>query len=349
MQKAFPQSYKRRTLSIDEGQLYLRQEQIALEVTHVTYREAVTNQEMQAPRWRKTSSFSTSMPVTRIPIDGLWRCLCPSIDAIAITSSRHHIVPPSRCRNGSRNPARIRTQPFHASARRDGWMGDAAKSISGFFSPSFQAKSSSAAIKTNASSQAPATTSPETGPTPHAPAEPPSLEVPTDAPSQRGPISLTRSVSLSEAAADTSSQSSRVPPSRVIPELVSSKADSLPRKVDLPWHPFDDVPIMHLHERLRNMRAQENSYPKIAELVDYLIGNRGEKPALIHYDALIRANADAENGSVEVVRRLLREMKEMEIGADSGLYHGVLQVSSDYGESTGQMLTWRFKGFGCSS
>jgi hypothetical protein len=97
------------------------------------------------------------------------------------------------------------------------------------------------------------------------------------------------------------------------------------------------------------MRTQENGYTKIVELVDYLIGNRGEKPALIHYDALIRANADAENGSVEVVRRLLREMKEMEIGADSGLYHGVLQVSSDYGQSIGQMLTRRFKGFGYSS
>jgi hypothetical protein len=81
------------------------------------------------------------------------------------------------------------------------------------------------------------------------------------------------------------------------------------------------------------MRTHENGYTKIAELVDYLIANRGEKPALIHYDALIRANADAENGSVEVVRRLLGEMKEMGIGADSGLYHGVLQVSSDYGQS----------------
>jgi hypothetical protein len=97
------------------------------------------------------------------------------------------------------------------------------------------------------------------------------------------------------------------------------------------------------------MRTQENGYNKIAELVDYLIRNRGEKPALIHYDALIRANADAENGSVEVVRSLLKEMKEMGIGADSGLYHGVLQVSSDDGLSVGQMLTQRFKGFGYPS
>lgn len=58
----------------------------------------------------------------------------------------------------------------------------------------------------------------------------------------------------------------------------------------------------------------------------YLICERGEKPALIHYDALIRANADAEFGSAEVVKDLLIEMKEERIAADSGLYHGVLQV-----------------------
>ena len=47
---------------------------------------------------------------------------------------------------------------------------------------------------------------------------------------------------------------------------------------------------------------------------------------MIHYDALIRANADAENGSAEVVEGLLKEMKEEGIGTDSGLYHAVLQV-----------------------
>ena len=60
--------------------------------------------------------------------------------------------------------------------------------------------------------------------------------------------------------------------------------------------------------------------------MEHLIKVRGEKPALLHYDALIRANADAENGSVAVVRELLKEMKVEGVGADSGLYHGVLQV-----------------------
>ncbi|KAE8452585.1 hypothetical protein EG329_013844 [Mollisiaceae sp. DMI_Dod_QoI] len=88
----------------------------------------------------------------------------------------------------------------------------------------------------------------------------------------------------------------------------------------------DDIPLVHLHDRLRKFTVTMGSYPQICELVTYLIRNRGEEPALIHYDALIRANADADNGSAEVVKHLLWEMKDMGIGANSGLYHGVLQV-----------------------
>jgi hypothetical protein len=79
------------------------------------------------------------------------------------------------------------------------------------------------------------------------------------------------------------------------------------------------------------MRTEEGAYHRIAELVEYLVTFR-EKPALIHYDSLIRANADAENGSAAVVRDLLVEMKQEGIGPDSGLYHGVLQVRFDIGE-----------------
>lgn len=74
------------------------------------------------------------------------------------------------------------------------------------------------------------------------------------------------------------------------------------------------------------MVTEEGRYHDIAKLVEYLVTIRREQPALIHYDALIRANSDAAYGSAEVVRGLLNEMKDSGIGADSGLYHGVLQV-----------------------
>ncbi|KUJ17029.1 uncharacterized protein LY89DRAFT_585556 [Mollisia scopiformis] len=89
---------------------------------------------------------------------------------------------------------------------------------------------------------------------------------------------------------------------------------------------FDDIPLVHLHDQLAKLIKTKDGYFRICELVTYLLEDRGEKPSLVHYDALIRANAVAEYGGADVVKHLLQEMKELGIGADNGLYHGVLQV-----------------------
>jgi len=89
---------------------------------------------------------------------------------------------------------------------------------------------------------------------------------------------------------------------------------------------LDDMSIEELHDLLREVRDQEGAYDRIIDIVDYLIRVRGEKPGLRHFDALIRANADAERGSAEVVEGLLREMDKEGIIGDSGLYHGVMMV-----------------------
>jgi hypothetical protein len=90
-----------------------------------------------------------------------------------------------------------------------------------------------------------------------------------------------------------------------------------------------DLPTHTLHDWLRSLMTQEGAVDDVTELVEYLIGVRGDKPALVHYDALIRANSDAEKGSADRVRILLQEMKEMGIQPDSGVYHGALQVCLD--------------------
>ena len=90
---------------------------------------------------------------------------------------------------------------------------------------------------------------------------------------------------------------------------------------------WDTDDVNALHDRLRSYRSQEGNYGRVVGLVEYLVKNRGEEPALIHYDSLIRANADAKNGSAESVRALLEEMRGEGIRGDSGLYHGALQVS----------------------
>jgi hypothetical protein len=184
----------------------------------------------------------TSMPVSRISIDGLWRCLCPSFDSIAISHSSRPFSAirntPIRPRSGSRRLSRprIRTQPFHTLPR-------AGVNIIRTFAPA--------------------------------------------------------------------------------PLVRRSPSDGTSK-----WEMYDNAPPQFLHDRLRHLSTKEGAYRTIADLVEYLVRSRGEKPAVVHYDALIRANADAENGSAKVVAGLLKEMKEMGIGADSGLYHGVLQVCS---------------------
>jgi hypothetical protein len=89
---------------------------------------------------------------------------------------------------------------------------------------------------------------------------------------------------------------------------------------------LDEVPILELHEALRQLRASKSPYGEIADMVEYLVRVRGEKPSLLHYDALIFANADPERGSAEVVAQLLMEMKKEGIVPDSGLYHSALHV-----------------------
>lgn len=90
---------------------------------------------------------------------------------------------------------------------------------------------------------------------------------------------------------------------------------------------WDSEDMRTLHDRLRACRAEEAQFDQVVDLVEYLLKGRGEQPSLIHYDSLIRANADAEKGSAESVRALLNEMKVEGIKGDSGLYHGALQVS----------------------
>jgi hypothetical protein len=89
---------------------------------------------------------------------------------------------------------------------------------------------------------------------------------------------------------------------------------------------LNEVPVAQLHDTLRTLKTEENAYEKVQELVAHLIKERGEKPSLLHYDALIRANTDARNGSAAVVADLLKDMKDDGIDADAALYHGVLQV-----------------------
>jgi hypothetical protein len=89
---------------------------------------------------------------------------------------------------------------------------------------------------------------------------------------------------------------------------------------------LEDVPTTELHNVLRQLRTSGNAYGKIVNVVEYLVAIRGERPSLIHYDALIFANADPQRGSAEVVAQLWLEMEQEGIVPDSGLHHSALHV-----------------------
>lgn len=62
------------------------------------------------------------------------------------------------------------------------------------------------------------------------------------------------------------------------------------------------------------------------QLLRALIRDRRTKPTARHYKALILAHIDTVRGSPDAVRRLLEEMEENDITADSGTLHAALQV-----------------------
>jgi hypothetical protein len=188
------------------------------------------------------------MPVNRIPIDGLWRCLCPSFDVIALARSSRRI--------STLRPATTRPQ-------RD------------------SKKSSCPRIRIQ-----------------------PLYNVPTTF--ETSPFTLVKR------------------PVDGIQQIRRIEAADQESKAE--WEKLDQVPLTHLYDYLRQLTTEDGSYQKIADLVEYLVSQRGEKPSVIHYDALIRANSDAENGSAAIVESLLDEMKAEGITPTSSLYHGVLQV-----------------------
>ncbi|KAF4636586.1 hypothetical protein G7Y89_g1509 [Cudoniella acicularis] len=187
------------------------------------------------------------MQPIRITIDGLWRCLCPSVDSIAVSYRATHFLPirktAIRSHTANKTTRHLRTRAFHTSAQTR------------------------------------------------------QEEVGTEQPFLDDEFKLSH---------------------RRVPQVVVRRIQ--------PSNSFDNISTPHLYDELRQIRTQQGAYDSVSELVDYLINIRGEKPALIHYDALIRANCDAEKGSAAVVKGLLREMEEDGIGADAALYHAVLQV-----------------------
>ena len=68
------------------------------------------------------------------------------------------------------------------------------------------------------------------------------------------------------------------------------------------------------------------NYAHIRDVVRLLVEERGQKPNLRLYDALLLANTDNQYGSAAEVARILDEIAVEGLTPDSATYHAALRV-----------------------
>src|SRR5204863_1416739 len=97
---------------------------------------------------------------------------------------------------------------------------------------------------------------------------------------------------------------------------------SAPRTSGLPSEKTDrDYAYAQLQRQ-----AAEGNVATVNEIVEHLVKVRHDKPNSVHYVALILANVNAEEGSVDAIKVLLEEMKQDGIPINSTVYHALLKV-----------------------
>ncbi|KAL2023033.1 hypothetical protein VTK56DRAFT_3943 [Thermocarpiscus australiensis] len=205
------------------------------------------------------------MQTNRAVIDGLWRVLCPSIDAKFISAA---IEPPvlsaSRLRIGRGRPD-------------NGW--DRTR-----FPGQVRAVHSSRSVKQLS--------------------ERPSSDATAERPAPRQ--------------ADPSPRRVREENAVTAEELVVSKSDFPPR--------IHRASTPVIYEALRKLRNTKAVAEKIRRFVHYLVQERGERPNVFLYEALITANCDPTTGSASEVLAILTEMRTAGVEPSQGVYHSALRA-----------------------
>ena len=83
--------------------------------------------------------------------------------------------------------------------------------------------------------------------------------------------------------------------------------------------------ITTAYQELRKL-ARKGDYTHIRNCVSVLVKERGQKPNLRLYDALLLANTDARYGSAGEVARILSDIAAEGLAPDSATYHAALRV-----------------------
>jgi hypothetical protein len=263
------------------------------------------------------------MPPLRIPIDGLWRCLCPSLDTI-------HVSQLSRCASSTRRLSSTR------KAQNTNTVPNFLTSTAGQLN-NYRALHSDTVDTPSAT----------TGISNKSHLLHQDLTATSQIQNHKSPSSGTlRSHSNSRTPADQFND-----PKHTSELHNKLRIQPIHKPHAYSFGNFDDFTIPELHDKLRALPSSRGAYQEIAALVHYLITVRGQDPALIHYDSLVRANADAEHGSVDIVKGLLHEMEDLGIRGDAGFYHavlGVLAIHPDYVLRNDIMQVMKERWFGLS-
>ncbi|PGH15731.1 hypothetical protein AJ80_05439 [Polytolypa hystricis UAMH7299] len=231
------------------------------------------------------------MPRGAIVADGLWRCLCPSfnqafLNRFLLSSSRNH-PPISYKKLCARSVASLATQPFALSGPRPTTF-----------------KHSQSAPDGKADEKA----------------DPASLSRDTDpAYTHRRNWKLKEATGFQRYALRRELRPSGWRRAR----WVRHKDQWIKSKI---IRGLRTNSTENLERTLRYIVLVPPCHSNAMALLRELIYNRGVKPSLQHYRAMILANCDAYLGTPSQVRNILEEMEENQIPLDSNTLHAVLKV-----------------------
>lgn len=248
------------------------------------------------------------MPGARITIDGLWHCLCPSVDAATLTravSRPYHRPRLSRRRRPPLGAHRL-LHTTNSSAREVPLRPE---------SPPGDDKADNSIGHEEPPLDAP--------PPPPRTTEPTATATATA--TTTTPWPLARPKALPQNNNNNANNNKKEAP----PAAQLAEPQNVERILKKPW-PFEvpaGVTAPDVVEALRFTRDQPK--PKwravTARLVEHLLADQRVPPSTFLYETLLMAQS-AREGSAETVRGLLQEMRTKKIPWSSTAYHSALRV-----------------------
>lgn len=250
------------------------------------------------------------MTGTRIVIDGLWRCLCPSVDAPALLRAVNGggTAGPTLRRNAHTSRSAHGARTFSRQAQQGCTALPAGTAT---IAPSSQHSQSRLSCREAASYGLSAIRHVHSGAT-----------------ARVGRLGLLSSLDNSNASRGTNANENGQRPASstlegdhqlqlVVLTLLRSRP---PYRRELAA-----ASTTAIYATLRHLQDSPAAFNRINAFAQYLLDERGEPPTAALYEALVRSNCHV-NGSADAVQDMLRALKEAKFEGTPSLFHGALSV-----------------------